>query len=196
MTDQFQLLKQGALSTLMLAASLLCGQSVKALSFTSGDTVANYQLGNVKFDDGQSAIGTFSYDFTTGTLVAVNITAEGGYFNNSPSYPITITLTSFDGNYDTQQVSYSFAFTLDTPLTSTSGSAITLDHSQSYLIVDETGQGGPINTTYITSGRVSLVPTAPVPEASSAASLALGFLVLTGLMLCGRRQKSRPEGRL
>ena len=196
MTDQSQRSKQQAFSTLLVAAALLGAQPVKAVSPPPGDTVANYQLANVNFDDGLSAAGTFSYDFTTGKPLDVNVTAGGGYFNNNSYSPATVTPSSFDGNYDNQQVSYNFAFTLDTPLTTTNGSAITLDHSQSYLIVDATGQGGPVGTTYITSGSIRLVPTTPVPEASSATSLVLGFMVFTGLLLCGRRQKSRPEGRL
>ncbi len=190
MTPQSRFSKQFAALFLLAGFALFGGPPTSAQNLPAPDILANYVLANVRFDDGSSAMGTFTYDFTTGAAMSVNVLTGGGIYNNSSSYPTHITPTSFDGNYDTQQVSYNFAFLLDKPLTPTSGSSITLDHSQSYLIVDQTGGGGSIATTYVTSGRVDLVPAA-VPEAPATVSLGLGLMALSGLVFCMRRRRCR-----
>jgi hypothetical protein len=63
----------------------------------SADTVANFTLDGVTFDDGGTATGSFTLDLTTSTLSNVNITTStdsalelgdtytSGTFSNSPS---------------------------------------------------------------------------------------------------------------
>ena len=167
----------------LLLAGVVCvgGRAANAQTGLSEDVLGHYVLHNVSFSDGTSATGTFTYDFTAGAATNVNVIAEGGYFTNSVSYPTHITTTSFDGNYDKQQISYNLAFLFNTPLTPTQGSAITLDSTQSYVIVDSTGSGGVIQTYSITSGRVDLVP-AVVPEITSPLTTGLGLVILGVLM--------------
>lgn len=157
MSRRSSVAKRFALTVLLWGSSAFCGCPVVA------DTLATYQLSNVTLSDGGTASGTFTYDFTTGQPASVDVTAEGGIFNNSNSYPTSVTPSSFDGNYDTQQVSYNFAYVLDTPLSATSGAKITLDPTQSYLTVDTSGNGGGVTTIPITGGNIALVKTVYSP---------------------------------
>ena len=128
------------------------------------DVVKTFTLSHVTFADGSTAEGTITYDFTTNAFVSVNISAGGAVYDNSAAAPVSISTGSFYGAYDSPVASDTFEFILNTPLTPTSGSAITLDPNQSTETIDTTpsGDGGTVTTLAIVSG--SVLPISALPK--------------------------------
>lgn len=137
---------------------LLAGVMSACSPRVAADTITTFTLSGVTFDNGGGANGSFTWNFTTGTLVSVDVLAEGGIFDNSFSYPTHVTASSFEGNYDSQIESWNIQFVLNQPLTPNTGSPITIDPAQSFLILDYSGNGGPVITTNVIAGRVDPSP--------------------------------------
>lgn len=154
-------------TTFRLALSLLL--LTATVSAVRADVVKTFTLTNVTFSDGSVAEGTFRYDFTTQTLVSVRITSGNAVYDNSAAASVTVSASDFSGAYDSPTESDTFQFSLKTPLTPTSGSAITLDPSLSTETVDTTpGGGGTVTTLAVSSG--SVLPAASLPMTTASLS--------------------------
>ncbi len=121
-----------------------------AIRPASADTTANFLLTNVTFSDGNTATGSFTYDFTTSTVTNVALYVEGYYFEDG--YYDTVTVDPNDVDGTSSWFNNSFAFALTKPLTPTSDSPITLDGT-SYFAPYLYG------SVPVTSGNVTAVPT-------------------------------------
>ena len=158
-----------------------------------------YTLNSVNFADGATASGTFSYNFTTGTFSAFDVTTTNGLTGNLlGTHYVAATATA----------------------SATSNFLFTFTHGSDFLNLNTTGPDNAAGTILLTPGtssgshqltasgefalptglsRVissgSLIATAaPVPEASTTASLGLLLaLGLGGLVIAKRRRKAaRP----
>ncbi len=164
MTRCLQILKRLTLGWLLIGSLLALSLPARA------DVVQTFALSHVTFSDGSAAEGTITYDFTTQSLVSVSISAGGAVYDNSNAAPVSVTPSDFSGQYDSQNASDTFQFVLNTPLTPTTGAAITLDAAQSTETIDTTpsGDGGTVTTLAVVSG--SLFPLSSLP--TTTASLA------------------------
>ena len=150
-----------ALSLLLLTATV---------SAARADVVKAFTLTGVTFSDGSTAEGTFTYDFTTQALVKVRITSGSAVYDNSAAAPASLSADGFYGAFDSLTESDTFQFSLNVPLTPTSGSTITLDPSLSTETVDTTpgGDSGTVTTLAVVSG--SVLPSASLPATTASLS--------------------------
>ena len=154
-------------SRLALSLLLLTAFFSAAARPALADVVKTFTLSNVTFSDGSTAEGTFTYDFTTQALVKVRITSGNAVYDNSAAAPVSISASDFYGAFDSSTESDTFQFSLNVPLTPTSGSTITLDPSLSTETVDTTpgGDSGTVTTLAVASG--SVLPSASLPRTTA-----------------------------
>jgi hypothetical protein len=127
----------------------------------AADQIVTFEFVGVTYAGSVPVNGIFTYNFTTHHWATCSFL--GGLINGNPLIsPVTITTSSISGDYSTQTTSYNFEFVLNSPLTATTGSPISIDppgtpvNSLSSFFVIDDGLGNPTSVvTYpITSGSI------------------------------------------
>jgi len=159
-----------------------------------------YTLSNVTFADGATASGSFSYNFTTGTFSAFDVTTTNGLTDNllgTHYVAATAATASATSNY-------LFTFThgsdfLNLNATGPDNAAGTISllagtSSSSHQLTASGEFALPTGLSRVISSGSLIATAAPVPEASTTASLGLLLaLGLGGLVIAKRRRKAaRP----
>lgn len=134
--------------------------SVLAAGKSQADQIVKFQLYNVVFSDGNSAIGTFVYDFTTDSMVNVAIYAEGGIFNNSKTSSTDVDRHTIAGSYDNNQVSLELQLTFVSSLDPVKGTVISTNPTLSFL-------AGNARVSVVSG---SVIPSAYFPQTSASLS--------------------------
>ena len=177
----------GRLGYLGAAAYLLAC----VVSPASADTIANFTLDGVTFDDGGTATGGFTLDLTTGTLSNVNITTSydpvagpfgfGATFNDGSSNTFTNGATAtFDFFVDLFFVADGLDIDVAGPLTAANlmgNPSFPISGSETFYFI-ECGDG-PCATRNITAGSLDVSST-PLPAALPLFAGGLGALGLFG----------------